>query len=128
MLGRRRRYWFNVSCLLGSCYSQQTQNICITFVKRRHKRYVFDAGPTLYKCFVLTGLNAAQQTRGSEPVLVCCWASVADGEPALDQHWVEVVFAWSVDKSFAPKRNKFRSIHHLYCPQDPFNNTNYKIH
>ena len=28
--------------------SQQTQNICITFVQRRHK--VFDVGPTLYKC------------------------------------------------------------------------------
>ena len=32
-----------------SCYSQQTQNICITFVERR--RNVFDVGPTLYKCY-----------------------------------------------------------------------------
>ena len=30
-------------------YSQQTQNICITFVQRRPK--VFDVGPTLYKCY-----------------------------------------------------------------------------
>ena len=29
--------------------SQQTQNICITFVQRRPN--VFDAGPTLYKCY-----------------------------------------------------------------------------
>ena len=28
--------------------SQQTQNICIAFVQRRP--YVFDVGPTLYKC------------------------------------------------------------------------------
>ena len=53
-----------------SCYSKQTQNICITFVQRRPN--VFDA---LYKwytnvlCF-LGWLNAAQQTRGVEPVLV----------------------------------------------------------
>ena len=35
------------------CYvcglSQQTQNICITFVQRRPN--VFDVGPTLYKCY-----------------------------------------------------------------------------
>ena len=29
--------------------TQQTQNICITFVQRRPN--VFDAGPTLYKCY-----------------------------------------------------------------------------
>ena len=47
----------------------------------------------LYKCytnvFVFTGLNAAtQQTRGVEPVLVRCWASVADGGPALGRRRV----------------------------------------
>ena len=52
----------------------------------------------LYKWFVFAGLNAAQQTRGIEPVLVWCWASVADGEPALDQYLVDVVFAGCVDK------------------------------
>ena len=29
--------------------SQQTQNICITFIQRRPN--VFDVGPTLYQCF-----------------------------------------------------------------------------
>ena len=38
-------------------------------------------------------MNAAQQTRGVEPVLALCWASVADGEPALGQL---PVFAGSV--------------------------------
>ena len=43
------------SCLLGwlarhlVCESQQTQNICITFVQCRSN--VFDVGPTLYKCY-----------------------------------------------------------------------------
>ena len=32
-----------------SIVSQQTQNICITFVQRRPN--VFDVGPTLYKCY-----------------------------------------------------------------------------
>ena len=38
--------------------------------------------------FVFTGLNAAQQTRGVEQVLVWCWASVADSGPALGQRRV----------------------------------------
>ena len=29
--------------------TQQTQNICIPFIQRRPN--VFDAGPTLYKCY-----------------------------------------------------------------------------
>ena len=29
--------------------AQQTQNICITFIQRRHN--VFDVGPTLYTCY-----------------------------------------------------------------------------
>ena len=37
-----------------------------------------------------TAWPAAQQTRGVEPVLVLCWASVADSGPELDQHWVNV--------------------------------------
>ena len=54
MLGQRLRRWpnieqhcRNVQCLRGSRPSQQTQNICITFIQRRPN--VFDAGPTLYK-------------------------------------------------------------------------------
>ena len=65
----------------------------------------------LYKCFVLTGLNAAKQTRGFESVLVLCWV----GGPALRQR--------RVDKCFAPKRNnKFCLIHSLYNPQEPLKN------
>ena len=33
----------------GIIESQQTQNICITFIQRRTN--VFDVGPTLYKCY-----------------------------------------------------------------------------
>ena len=33
----------------GGGPTQQTQNICIAFVQRRHN--VFDVGPTLYKCY-----------------------------------------------------------------------------
>ena len=41
------------------------------------------------------------------------WASIG---PALGQRRV----AGSVDKCFPPKRNKFRLIHRLYCPQEQF--------
>ena len=37
--------------------SQQTQNIYITFIKRRPN--VFDVGSTLYKCFAFTGVRHA---------------------------------------------------------------------
>ena len=37
-----------------------------------------------------TAWPAAQQTRGVEPVLVLCWASIADGGPELVQHCVNV--------------------------------------
>ena len=35
--------------LLKIAYTQQTQNICITFIQRRPN--VFAVGPTLYKCY-----------------------------------------------------------------------------
>ena len=54
--------------------------------------------------------RSSQQTRGVEPGLVRCWAS----EQTVGKHWVKVVFARSVDKCFAPKRNnKFCLIHSL---------------
>ena len=107
-----------------SCNFQPTQTICIPFVQRPP-----NVVQKLCKCFVFTGLNAAQQTQGVEPVLVWCRASVAAGAPALNQHWVNIVLVRSVDKCSVPKqKNKFRLIHGLYCPQEPFNNINYKSH
>ena len=32
----------------------------------------------------------SQQTRYIDPMLVHCWASVVDGGPTLDQHWLDV--------------------------------------
>ena len=49
---------------------------------------------TLYQQQVTTlqllggSLSQPQQTRGIDPMLVYCCASVADGGPALNQHWV----------------------------------------
>ena len=113
--------------LLFLANTKYLYNICKTSDQRLWRWS--DIVQMLYKCFVFTWLNAAQQTRGVEPVLVWCRASGADGGPAWDQHWVNFVFAGSVDKCFAPKRNtKFRLIHCLYCPQELFNNINYKSH
>ena len=93
--------------------------------------------------------NAAQQTRGVEQVVaselkdpIChsdecqigsfssvatkCWFDAEPGSQAVDQHWVNVVFAGSVDK----RNDELGLIHSLYCPQEPFNNFNnyYKSH
>ena len=51
------RRWPNIESPLGQCLvfagidmvSQQTQNMCITFVQRRPN--VKDVGPTLFKCY-----------------------------------------------------------------------------
>ena len=36
-------------CHISNYTTQQSQNVCITFVQRRPN--VFDVGPTLYKCY-----------------------------------------------------------------------------
>ena len=52
--------------------------------------------PDIGSVSACTARPAAQQTRGVEPVLVLCWASVADSGPELNQH---LVFAESVDRA-----------------------------
>ena len=39
--------WYGIGSRIY--FSQQTQNICMTFVQRRSN--VFDVSPTLYKCY-----------------------------------------------------------------------------
>ena len=46
---RRRSNIVQMLCYLCLLGTQYTQNICITFIQRRPN--VFDAGPTLYKCY-----------------------------------------------------------------------------
>ena len=60
-LGQHRRRWASIHPTLGErpafagigqvTLSQQTQNICIAFVQRRHN--VFDVGPALHKCYTM---------------------------------------------------------------------------
>ena len=55
-------------------YTQQTQNICITFIQRWPN--VFDVGPTLYKCYTnvlcLLGRNAINMISLATLLLVFC--------------------------------------------------------
>ena len=100
--------------------------LTITLVTKNHNT-PFKGHITIMFCVYWVERSPA--IRGVEPVLAWCWGSFADFGPALDQHWVNVVFAGSVDKCFAPKRdNNFRLMHSLCCPQEPFNNNNYKGH
>ena len=48
LLGYIHVYWL-IYWHISVCKSQQTQNICITFVQRRLN--VLNVGPTLYKCY-----------------------------------------------------------------------------
>ena len=77
-----------------------------------------DAGPTFNRHWVGVGLYSPpavsrpasywtqpQQTRGIEQeVLVWCWASVADGVPALDHNWVNVLCLLGATLCFAHRR------------------------
>ena len=90
-----------------SCYSQQTQNICKTFVQRWPN--VFDVGRTLYKCYTNVLCLLGQRRRR--------WA-------ALNQHLVDVVLAGCVDKHQNRIINSLNT-YSLDCPQEPFNNINY---
>ena len=108
-------------------------------------------GPTFNRHWVSVGLYSPPAGSTTRPA--CNWTqlpaktrghtsaglmlgSVADCGTALNQHWVDVVFAGSVDKphcfshmEWSSKRNnKFCLIHSLYCPQEPFNNINYNSH
>ena len=86
---------------MGNSAVWLTQKNCITFVQRRPN--VFDAGPTLYKCytkvFVVSGCSShvahswhnhnvtlclRSPTRDVDPMLDHSWASVANVEPKLD--------------------------------------------
>ena len=53
--------------------TQQTQNICITFIQRRPN--VFDVGPTLYKCYtnvlcLLGSVSTLKQPLGMTSIFV----------------------------------------------------------
>ena len=70
-----------------SCYSKQTQNICITFVQRRPN--VFDA---LYKCYthVLCFLGWTQPSK--HEALNQCWFDAGPASQTVGQHWTSI---WS---------------------------------
>ena len=91
-----------------SYYSQQTQNICITFVQRRPN--VFDA---LYKCYtnVLCLLGWTQPSK--HEALNQCWFDAGPASQTVGQHCTSICsgrVCWVCRQ--APKRNnKFRLIH-----------------
>ena len=73
MLGQRRRRWANIVPTLserlvfsGWLFSVQTDQ------------------------HVANNSMSFHQTRDVEPVLVWCWASVVDGGPIINQHWLNV--------------------------------------
>ena len=67
-----------------SCYSQQTQNICITLVQRRLN--VFDA---LYKCYTNALCLLGWTQPSKHEALNQCWF---DAGLAVSQHWTSI---WS---------------------------------
>ena len=50
-----KQQWINVQCLRENPPTQQTQNICITFIQRQPN--VFDVGPTLHKVIQMCSLG-----------------------------------------------------------------------
>ena len=67
-----------------SCYSQQTQNICITFVQRRLN--VFDVVPTLYTCYTNVFCLLCWTQPNKHETLNQCWS---DARPASQWFSIE---------------------------------------
>ena len=44
-----------------------------------------------YGVYRYVSVYYTQQTRGNHPMLFQCWTSVEDGEPTLEQHWVNAL-------------------------------------
>ena len=97
LLAHCLRRWANISPVLGyHVVFDATLN-----VGQRHRLTMVewilantgDAGPTFSKHWGGVGLDCLTRSsanRSVEPVLVLCWASVAEGGQNLVQHWVNV--------------------------------------
>ena len=105
--------------LLFPANTKHLYNICTTSAQhlRRWTKiveifcvYWVERSPANTRCWSSAGLMLGQRRRW--------WASIG---LALGQRRV----CW---KCWQAKRNKFRLIHRLYCPQEPFNIINYKSH
>ena len=114
----------------------------------QHQRRWPPIQQTLGRCrFVLATSSMHYQTRvlldaapGKHEALNQCWFDAKPASQTVGQHSTSIestscllgvlkshiVFRTSVWGS--KRNNKFRLIHGLYCPQEPFNNTNYKSH
>ena len=55
-------------------------------------------------------------TRGNQPILVYCWASVCDAVPALNQHWFNVPYFLGI--TFYNAKYSFRVFIHLILQMD----------
>ena len=74
--------------------------------------------PANTRCWTSAGLMLGQYRR--------LWASIGSKSCLLGVLTSHIAFRTSVWGS--KRNNKFRLIHSLYCPQEPFNNINYKSH
>ena len=61
-------------------------NICCNSYLPHHNHYVL---PCVYLKIVTTALWFSRQTRNVDPMLIYCWASIADDGSILNLHWVE---------------------------------------
>ena len=90
---RRQQYQAIPDQLLFPANTKHLYNIC-TMSAQRLRRWPIIV-QMLYKYFVFTGLNAAPS---KHEALNQCWFDAGSASQAVGQHWVNVVFAGSVDK------------------------------
>ena len=90
------------------------------FAISKFQEYHF-ATRTIFWSFALL----TQQTRDLHPMLFQCWASVEDGGPALEQHWVNVLCLLGNESGFSSPLCTYRPWEHhevrwmrWHCPPD----------
>ena len=81
MLGQRRRRWTNIDTALGECP---------VFTGTALAQHWNNIGPSPCVCWIVCDWWLTLRTWSIHPMLVECWAIIADAGPALNQHWVSV--------------------------------------
>ena len=91
-----------------------TSTVCGLKIRTTMMGMVYRKVPSVGDCFDIT-----RQTRYVHPMLIQCWASVADGGPILNQHWVNVLcsrgkFYFSIDMRL-PYRSMYLHVNVIKC-------------
>ena len=93
--------------------------VCLTDMSRKSGRQYITLHCELYIAHTAT---TQQPTRCLQPMVIYCWATVADGGPTINHHWIHVAY---LHGSSRVRKNTGRNIHAAAPVQPPSQNTGF---